>query len=260
MLRSLWSSASGMTAQTAKMDIIANNLANVNTTAYKKQQASFSDLFYQALDSTSQPIKIDPAGKPWTAGAGVKINDAYNLFTQGALMQTGRDLDLAIQGKGFLEVELPNGQLAYTRDGVLQVDNEGMLTNALGYRLAAQLTVPVNSRNLTIAENGSVQATLEDGTVEEIGVLPIYNIDNLFELVPIGKNMFVIAEGGSLPLEGTAGTEGMGVFKQGCLEGSNVNAVEEMTQMISAQRAYQFNSRLIQTSDEMWGLANNLRG
>ncbi|WP_227767202.1 flagellar basal-body rod protein FlgG [Zhaonella formicivorans] len=258
MLRSLWNGASGMAAHAAKMDIVANNLANVNTTAYKKQKAAFTDLLYQRIGTTGQPVRESSSG-PALSGSGVKLTAVSGLFTQGPIISTGRELDVAIRGNGFMEVELPNGQLAYTRDGNLQVDGEGTLVHSSGFRLSAQVMVPAGAKKLVIAPNGSITATLEDGTREEIGVLPLYRFNNPGGLMPIGQNLFVSTEESGAAWEEVPGQSGMGTFQQGMLEGSNVNLVEEMTQMIIAQRAYQFNSRSVQVADEMWGMANNLR-
>lgn len=259
MLRSLWNGASGMTAQTMKMDLVANNLANINTTGYKKQVGNFSDLLYQRINTTDKPIRRGNPEQPPALGAGVKLAKVYNLFTQGPITETGRELDVAIQGKGFFEVELPDGQYAYTRDGVFHVDDQGLLVNSSGYRLSASVYIPPETKSLHIAEDGLITAELADGYKEELGYLPLYSVDNPAGLRPIGENLFLPTPESGVIEERIPGQDGMGVFKQGYLEGSNVTLVEEMTQLLTAQRAYELSSRSVQLADEMWGIANNLR-
>lgn len=259
MLRSLWNGASGMTAQALKMDLVANNLANINTVGYKKQVGSFSDLLYQRINTTDKPVRRGNPEKPPTLGAGAKMDQINSLFTQGPLQETGRELDVAIQGQGFFEVELPTGEYAYTRHGVFQVDDAGMLVTSSGYRLSAGIFIPPETQSLIIAEDGLITAKLADGFREELGYLPLYSVDNPEGMLPIGENLYLPTQQSGMIQEMIPGEEGMGIFKQGYLEASNVNMVEEMTQLLTAQRAYQLSSRSVQVADEMWGIANNLR-
>lgn len=259
MLRSLWNGASGMTAQTMKIDLVANNLANINTTGYKKQVGNFSDLLYQRINTTDKPVRRGNPEQPPALGAGVKMARINSLFTQGPLTETGRELDVAIQGKGFFEVELPDGQYAYTRDGVFHLDDQGLLVNSSGYRLSARIYIPPETKSLHIAEDGLITVEWPDGFREEIGYLPIYSVDNPEAMMPIGDNLFLPTQESGAIEERNPGQEGMGILKQGYLENSNVNLVEEMTQLLTAQRAYELSSRSVQVADEMWGIANNLR-
>ncbi|MDS1029551.1 flagellar basal-body rod protein FlgG [Bacillota bacterium LX-D] len=261
MIRSLWNGASGMTAQNNRMDVITNNLANVNTTGYKKQRTSFSDLLYQELNSTTLPIKNNQQNKV-LVGSGVKVNNTYFLFGQGQLIETGRDLDVAILGRGFLEVELPDGQFAYTKDGNLHFDR-GQLVNSAGYRVSADITVNPEilntAKKITIQDKGTILINTDLGENIEAGTIPLFKIDNPSALKPVGQNLYTLTNAsGSVQIESPE-DPGSSSFKQGYLEGSNVNILEEMVEMIATQRSYQFNSRSIQNSDEMWSIANNLR-
>ena len=258
MLKSLWIGASGMTAQQEKIDVIANNLANIQTTGYKRQQASFSETLTQALSTINQPV-MPQGNKQITVGTGVKVGAMNKVFTQGSIVSTGRDLDLAIEGQGFFEVMLPDGRYAYTRDGVWRVGQDGSLVNSSGYPMSAAIYIPPDYQSITISPQGDISVVQADGTLLEAGNIPLYRIDNPTKLNAIGENLYILPEGEDLPESGVAGVDGMGYLKQGFLENSNVDLLTEMTQLINAQRVFQFSSRTIQTSDEMWSMANNLR-
>jgi flagellar basal-body rod protein FlgG len=260
VLRSLSNSASGLASFGQKVDVVAHNLANINTVGYKKQRVTFAEMFYQSLARPGLPVNQDsPHGKEVVQGGGVKVGDISREFGQGSLVGTGRSLDFAVQGPGFFEVELPDGSLAYTRNGSFSLDGDQYLVTAQGYRLTAPITIPPGFSEIVVGPSGSVTGKNEEGMVEELGFIPLYLFDNPAGLEAKGENLFLSTEASGFPLEGQAGREGYGQIKQGFIELSNVYLAEEMTELIGAQRAYQFNSRALQTADEMWSLANNLR-
>lgn len=259
MLKSLRIGASGMTAQSEKIDVIAHNLANIQTTGYKKQHASFSELLNQAINTNNQPVLAKPENKPISTGSGVKVAGLSNVFTQGPIIASDGELDLAIDGQGFFEVILPDGSYGYTRDGMFKVEEDGSLSNSSGYILSAPIFIPTDYQRITITPGGDVSVVQADGTIFQAGTLPLYRIDNPNILQPIGQNLFVLPPGEGLPPMERPGAAGMGHIRQGFLESSNVDLLTEITQLLTSQRAYQFSSRSIQTADEMWNMANNLR-
>ena len=259
MLKSLWIGASGMTAQSEKIDVIAHNLANIQTTGYKKQQASFSELLNQAITTNNQPVFAGQNNRPISVGTGVKVAGISNVFKQGSVIATDRELDLAIEGKGFFEVILPDGSYAYSRDGIFRVEEDGSLSNSSGYTVSAPIFIPPDYQKITISPGGDISVVQVDGTTFHAGTLPLYSINNPDLLQPIGQNLFVLPSGEELPSMETPGAAGMGQIRQGFLEISNVDLLTEITQLLTTQRAYQFSSRSIQTADEMWNMANNLR-
>lgn len=258
MLKSLWIGASGMNAQQEKIDVIAHNLANIQTTGYKKQHVSFSELLHQAIHTENQPV-LSQGDKQISTGSGVRVADISNVFTQGPINSTGRELDLAIDGQGFFEVILPDGSFAYTRDGIWRVAEDGSLVNSSGYPMSAPIFIPPDYREISITSQGEVSVVQADGSVLQAGTIPLYQVANPAKLQPIGGNLFVLPEGEQLPLESVPGAGSTGQLRQGFLENSNVDVLAEFTQLIAAQRIYQFSSRTIQTADEMWSMANNLR-
>lgn len=258
MIRSLWNGAAGMLAQSQKVDVIANNIANVNTVAYKKNQVTFSQLLDQNLSVKRLPFD-DNADRPITGGAGVNVASSNKVFDQGPLQETQRELDLAIMGKGFFEVELPGGQLAYTRGGSFQRDREGFLVTASGYRLSPPIQVPEEAGKVVITATGGVTVTDEEGFTQEVATIELFTVTNESGLKSLGDNLYQPTAASGPMVAGFAGEGGRGIIKQGYLEGSNVQLLEEMTAMLQAQRAFEINSRSIVTADEMWSLANNLR-
>ncbi|WP_366922971.1 flagellar basal-body rod protein FlgG [Metallumcola ferriviriculae] len=256
MLKSLWTGASGMNAQMHKMDNIADNLANVNTNGYKKGNVSFADLVYQQKDETNMPVSY--ARLVPSYGSGVKVSSVTKVFLQGNLNETGRSLDLAIEGKGFFAVKLPGGEMGYTRDGSFNVDSDGRLVNNFGLYLNDDIEVPEDAAKLRITPQGIVSAIDNQGNEEEIGNMNLYKVKNLAGLKAVGRNLYQTTEASGAAEEASPGEE-VGYLRQGFLESSNVDLAEEMVNMISAQRAYEISSRTVKTADEMWGIANNIR-
>ncbi|AGF79627.1 flagellar basal-body rod protein FlgG [Desulfocapsa sulfexigens DSM 10523] len=260
MIRSLWTGTTGMNAQQLNLDVIANNLANVSTTGFKKSRADFQDLMYQILRVPGSQTSADtesPSGIQ--VGLGVRPAAVQKLFTQGDLIQTGNELDVAIEGAGFYQVELPNGETAYTRAGAFKRDGDGRMTTSDGYPISPGITIPDGSRQITISETGIVSALIGDETTStEIGNIETVAFTNDGGLLAVGKNLFRDTEASGTAQTGTPGDDGYGLLLQTFLEGSNVNIVEEMASMITTQRAYEINSKTIQTSDEMMQTTNQM--
>lgn len=260
-LRSLWTAAAGMSSQALNMDVIANNLANVNTTGFKRSRADFQDLFYQSLNiagaASSAGTEIPTANQ---IGLGTKVSAVAKLFAQGDYKQTGNELDLAVDGRGFFQITTPDGEIAYTRAGAFKLDGDGNIVNSDGYLLQPQISVPENAIQLTVGLDGTVTVmNAGETTPSEIGNIETARFANPAGLTAIGKNLFLESETSGSPTTGTPGEDGLGTITQGFLEMSNVNIVEEMVQMILAQRAYEINGKAIQTADEMLQMANNIR-
>ncbi|PID76205.1 MAG: flagellar basal-body rod protein FlgG [Deltaproteobacteria bacterium] len=260
MIRSLWTGTTGMHSQQLNIDVIANNLANVSTTGFKKSKADFQDLLYQTMKipgSQSSPDTESPTGI--MVGLGVKPAAVTKVFTQGDLILTENELDIAIEGEGFLQVQHPNGNTVYTRAGALKIDSNGRLTNSDGYLILPTITIPNGYKNISIGETGIVSATIGENTdATEIGTIQLATFTNTSGLQAIGQNLFEESASSGTPIVGTPGDNGYGTLLQNYLEGSNVNIVEEMASMITTQRAYEINSKAIQTSDEMMKTTNNL--
>ncbi len=260
-LRSLWTAAVGMSSQALNMDVIANNLANVNTTGFKRSRADFQDLFYQNLRiagaASSTGTEIPTSNQ---IGLGAKVSAVDKLFAQGDYKQTGNELDLAIDGRGFFQITTPDGEIAYTRAGAFKLDGSGNIVNSDGYLLQPQITVPENASQLTVGLDGTITVMNAGETApSEIGNIETARFANPAGLTAIGKNLFLESETSGNPTTGTPGEDGLGTISQGFLEMSNVSIVEEMVQMILAQRAYEINGKAIQTADEMLQMANNIR-
>lgn len=259
-MRSLWTSTTGMSAQNLNMDVIANNLANVSTTGFKKSRADFQDLLYQIMKVPGSPTSADtksPTGIQ--VGLGVKPAAITKVFTEGDIVQTQNTLDVAIEGAGFFQVNLPDGNTAYTRAGNLKLDGEGRITTSDGYTIEPEIVIPEDAREITISETGVVSAILGDETTStELGNIDLVDFVNDSGLIAIGRNLFRETEASGTALVGTPGTNGIGTLLQGYVENSNVNLVEEMTQMITTQRAYEINSNVITTSDEMMQTVTNM--
>ena len=253
MINSLWISKTGMEAQQTQLDVISHNLANVSTTGFKRATAVFEDLMYQNLrqvgaNSTEQSQL--PTGLQ--LGLGVRTVATSRSFTQGSMQQTNNQLDLAIKGNGFFQVTQPDGTIGYTRDGSFQVDAQGRLVTSSGLPVANGITVPTGATNVSIATDGTVSATVSgQSTPQTIGTLALANFVNPAGLEPKGDNLYAETAASGQPNGGTAGTNGLGTVMQGFLETSNVNVVQELVSMIQTQRAYEMNSKAIQTSDQM---------
>jgi flagellar basal-body rod protein FlgG len=263
MMRSLWTAAAGMIGEQFHIDTIANNLANVNTTGFKKSRAEFEDLLYQTVRLAGTPsseISQYPTGIQ--VGLGVRPASTQKFYTQGSLQNTGNKLDLAIEGEGFFSVTLPDGTQAFTRDGTLKIDSNKELVTSQGYRLTPPVVLPddFDVGSLTISKDGLVTVRAEGSDDnEEVGRISLYRFINPAGLTNVGENYVKESPASGTAVEGVPSLAGYGKIHQSFLEMSNVNAVQEMVDMIVAQRAYEFNSRSIQASDSMLGTANSLK-
>ena len=252
-MRSLWISKTGLDAQQTKMDVITNNLANVNTNGFKRSNAVFEDLLYQTLrqpGAQSSQQSVVPTGLQ--IGTGSRVTATSRVHAQGNLNKTDNNLDVAINGNGFLQITLPDGTTGYTRDGAFSVDANGQMVNANGYAVSPAITVPANTVSLTIGQDGTVSAQ-QSGTVSpvQIGSLQLASFVNPAGLESKGGNIYVETAASGTASVNTPGTNGLGILNQGYLETSNVNVVEELVNMIQTQRAYELNSRAVQTADQM---------
>lgn len=261
MLRSLWTAASGMKTQELNVDNISHNIANVNTTSFKKGRINFQDLMYQELRAAGAPTASGinhPTGIQ--IGLGAKVVSTEKIFSQGSFQQTGNEFDVAIEGDGFFQVTMPSGDTAYSRDGSFKVDADGNLTTSEGYLIEPTITIPDNATEFTVGSDGTVAVSIPGETeVTEIGNLETVRFINPSGMRYMGKNVYLETGASGQPTVGTPGEDGLGTLVQGILEMSNVNVVDEMVNMITAQRAYEINSKAIQTSDEMLQVANNLK-
>jgi flagellar basal-body rod protein FlgG len=263
MVRSLWTGASGMIGQQASMDTISNNLANVNTAGYKRMRAEFEDLLYQTVRIAGTPATEDTVVPvPTQMGHGVKLSATQRQFTQGNLQNTEGISDVAIQGDGFFRTRMYDGTYAYTRDGSFKIDSNGQFVTSDGYKLMPEITLPEGfiPSTLTVSQDGRVEVKLpgQDDPVA-VGQLELYRFPNPVGLTAIGENLFKISNASGDPIAGRPGFDGMGKTIHKFLEMSNVSVVREMVDMIVAQRAYEFNSKAIQTSDNMLGTATGLK-
>jgi len=253
-MQALNTAATGMAAQELSVQVIANNIANLQTTGYKKQTVAFQDLIYQHIrrvgaqssdQGTILPVGID-------LGGGVKTVGTPRMMTQGTLSQTGNDLDLAITGEGFFKIQQPDGTFQYTRDGTFQMDNQGRIVTAQGNPVQPTITVPNNSSGLTVNAQGQVSVTLPGSTTSSIiGQFALTRFINKAGLQPVGNNQFTDTPSSGPPQDGLANAEGYGSLTQGSLEQANVDVVSEMSNMIAAQRAYEMNSKVISAADQM---------
>ncbi len=263
MVRSLWTGASGMIGQQAHIDTISNNLSNVNTTGFKKMRPDFEDLLYQTVKVAGTPATEDtvtPVGIQM--GHGVKLAATQRMFTQGSLQHTENVTDLAINGEGFFRIQMYDGSYAYSRDGALQVDSEGRLVTANGYRVLPDIVMPEGfmKETITVSGDGRVQVKLPGmDDMTDVGQMELYRFPNPTGLTAIGENLFKISNASGDAVGGRPGFDGMGTLKHKFLEMSNVSVVREMVNLIVAQRAYEFNSKTIQTSDNMLGIATGLK-
>lgn len=253
MINSLWISQTGMEAQQLQLDVIANNLANMSTNGFKRSQAVFHELMYvnlRQVGSATSEQNILPIGLQ--IGLGVRSVGTSRHFTSGTMQQTNSQFDVAIQGHGFFQVTMPDGTIGYTRDGAFHVDSQGRMVTAGGLPVIGGITVPSGAITVSIAPNGTVTATIP-GTVEpqQIGTITLVNFINPAGLEPRGDNIYTETAASGQPNAGAAGTNGLGTLAQGFVEASNVNAVQELVTMIQTQRAYELNSKAIQTADQM---------
>ncbi len=261
MIRSLYTAATGMEAQQTKMDTIANNLANAGTTGFKKTRVDFEDLLSETIQA---PRQVDPRGGsqpvPLQVGLGVRTASTTRSFSQGDMENTSNPLDIAIEGQGFLRVVRPNGEYAFTRAGNMKVDAEGRLVTQRGELIEPNITVPRDTMSVSIASDGTMSAKLPNRTDQlELGRLELSTFVNPAGLEAIGGNLYVQSSASGAPTFGRPGEQGLGTIAQGYLETSNVQAVEEMVAMISTQRSYELNSKVISTADQMLQKLTNLR-
>lgn len=253
MNTALWAAKTGLDAQQTQMAVVANNLANVNTTGYKKSRAVFEDLMYQNLRqvgaATSQNTEA-PSGL--SLGTGVRVMATEKVYTQGSFNQTGNALDVAISGRGFFQVSLPDGSLAYTRDGSFQLNSQGQLVTASGYAVQPSITIPQGAQSISIGTDGTVSATLAGASSPtQVGTLQLADFVNPAGLQARGENLLTESAASGTAQTSTPGLSGLGTLQQGSVEASNVNVVEEMVNMIETQRAYEMNTKAISTTDQM---------
>jgi len=254
MIRSLWISKTGLQSQQTNMDVISNNLANVNTAGFKRTRAVFEDLMYQTIRQPGAQVgNANQLPSGLQLGTGSHVVSTERIHTQGDLRETGVDLDIAIEGRGLLQVEMPDGSFAYTRDGSLQRDSNGQLVTAGGYPLVPQITIPENALTVTIGRDGTVSVTQPGatGVSTQVGQIELNTFVNPTGLQSIGENLYVETDASGPPNPAQPGLDGAGVIKQRYTETSNVNVAEELVNMITTQRAYEMNSKAIQTSDQM---------
>lgn len=253
MIRALSTAATGMEAQQTRLDVTANNIANTSTAGFKRSRAEFSDLMYQ---SQRAPGAATGAGTEaptgLQVGMGVRTVSTQRMHSQGELRQTGRPLDVAIEGRGFYPVTLPSGEVAYTRDGAFKIDAEGTLVTAEGYTLAGDISIPPDAQTITVGADGTVSVVVPGETTPvEAGQLQLAAFANESGLESMGRNLYRETSASGTAVVGAPGENGSGTLAQGTLELSNVNVVEEMIDLISGQRAYEINSRVIKAADEM---------
>lgn len=259
MNSSLWVAKTGLDAQNTRMQVVSNNLANANTTGFKRDRASFEDLLYQNYrqvgGQSSQQTRL-PSGMQ--VGTGVRVVSTEKIFNQGTMTQTNNNLDLAVNGNGFFQVRMPDGTLSYTRDGSFQLDDQGQIVTNSGYIVEPGITVPANTRSITVGTDGVVSAMIAgDSAPVQLGSIQLADFINPAGLEARGENLYLESASSGAPQTGTPGLSGLGTLAQGALEGSNVNVVEELVNMIETQRAYEMNSKAISTSDQMMQYVNN---
>ena len=260
MIRSLWIAKTGMDAQQTQLDVISNNLANVGTTGFKRSRVAFEDLLYQNLRqsgaNSSQQTQL-PTGLQ--IGTGVMPVSTETLFDQGNLQQTSNQFDLAINGQGFFQVQMPDGTTAYTRDGSFHVDAAGALVTNSGFAVTPQITIPAAAQSVTVGQDGTVSITLQGKPAPStVGTIQLANFINPAGLEAKGQNLFAETGASGTPSANTPGTNGLGTLQQGYIETSNVNVVSELVNMIQTQRAYEMNSKSIQTADQMLSKLSDL--
>jgi len=261
MMRSLWSAASGMQAQNLNIDVIANNLANVNTSGFKKSRADFQDLLYENLTapgvSSSEATEV-PTGIQ--VGHGTRPAATQKLFIQGDFQHTQNPFDMAIEGAGFFQILQPNGEAAYSRAGTFKIDSEGRIVTSDGFLMEPEITIPGDTITVHVGTDGTL-SVLQPGSSEavDVGTIELARFTNPAGLMSIGRNLYLPSSSSGDAAVGTPGEDGLGTIAQGYVEMSNVNVVDEMVNMITAQRAYELNSKAIQASDEMLQMANNVK-
>jgi len=259
MLRAFSTAATGMTAQQTMVDVIANNLANINTSGFKRSQINFQDLLYVAMKEPGTEVAsgiISPGGLE--VGSGVRVASTIKVFTAGELQNTERALDIAIRGDGFLQVSMPDGTTMYTRDGSLQTNATGELVTTAGYAIEPAISIPIDATSISIEKDGGVNVTDASGTQSVVGIIQLARFANASGLSSEGDNLFAETPASGTATVGTAGENGFGMIQSGFLEKSNVQMITELVNLITAQRAYEINSRAIKAGDDMLRTANNI--
>ncbi|MFN9709288.1 MAG: flagellar basal-body rod protein FlgG [Burkholderiales bacterium] len=253
MMRSLWVAKTGMEAQQGQLDAISHNLANVSTNGFKRSHVVFEDLMYQNLRQTgANATEQNTLPTGLQAGLGTRAVASARVFSQGSFSQTGNPLDIAIKGNGFFEIQMPDGTTGFTRDGSFQVNSQGQLVTNNGYPLTAGITIPATAQSIHVGSDGAVSVMLPgQATPQNVGQIQIANFVNPAGLEPKGQNLFGETAASGAPAAAAPGANGLGTLQQGFVETSNVNVVEELVAMIQTQRAYELNSKSIQTSDQM---------
>ncbi len=260
MIRALWTAASGMQAQQLNIDVIANNLANVNTTGFKKSRADFQDVMYQNVKTTGAPTTNSTQAAGIEIGLGTTPAAVTKVFTAGNITQSGNELDLAIEGEGFFQIQMPDGTTSYTRAGSFKRDGQGRVVTTDGYPLMPEMVVPSNATKINVGNDGTVSVVQSgQNTATTIGTIQLATFQNPAGLSSQGRNLYRTTDSSGDATTGTAGQNGIGTISQGFLEMSNVNVMEEMVNMIVGQRAYEINSKAVQAADDMLQQANNLK-
>ena len=261
MIRALYTASTGMLAQQTQIDTTSNNIANVNTVGFKKQRAEFADLMYQVSEyagTATSSTTMSPAGIE--VGLGVRPTSITKMFTQGNFQETGNNLDMAITGNGFFQIELPNGTIAYTRNGSFKLDSNGDIVNSDGYRLTPPIQIPEDTTNISIGTDGIVSIVQAgDTAANQIGQIELSNFINPAGLHALGDNLLINTQASGEPINSIPGLNGIGEIRQGFVELSNVKLVVELTDLITGQRAYEASSKAIVTSDEMLKTVNQLK-
>ena len=261
MIRALWTAASGMQSQQKNLDVVANNLANVNTAGFKKSRADFQDLMYQNLKTSGAPsTNATQVPTGIQIGLGSRLAAVTKIFTPGDFTQTGNELDMAVEGDGFYQIQLPDGGTGYSRSGSFKKDSTGRVVTSDGYPLLPAISIPSNATKVNIGNDGTV-SVMQAGqnTPTQVGNIQLASFSNPSGLSAQGKNLFLPTDASGAATTGTPGQTGLGTIAQGFLEMSNVSVMEEMVSMIVGQRAYEINSKAVQASDEMLQTANNLK-
>jgi flagellar basal-body rod protein FlgG len=261
-MKALQIAATGMSAQQMRVDVISNNLANMSTTGYNARRADFADLHYQQIARPGSVTAADGTMLPTGVqlGLGVRPSAISIMLAQGSLTQTNGDLDVAIEGRGYLEVTMPGGGAGYTRDGALKRTGDGLIVNSEGYQVAPGITIPSDARSLAVNADGEVYAYFADRVEPELlGQMSLIGFTNEKGLEAVGSNLFLETEASGPPVQGTPGQEGLGTLRQGYLEESSVDAVREVTELIKAQRGYELNAKVITAADQMLSATTQVR-
>jgi len=259
MIRALWTASTGMQSQQVNMDVIANNLANVNSTGFKKSRADFQDILYQTTKAAGTGVNGGEVPTGIQVGLGSRVAAVQKVFTTGDFQQTENELDIAIEGNGFFQVTMPDGTAAYTRAGAMKKDSTGRMVTSDGYPLFPEVVIPENTTAVTIGPGGNVEVTLDgESSPTEVGTIELVRFSNPAGLKSLGRNLYAETPTTGAPVTGTPGETGFGTLSQGFLEGSNVNIMEEMVNMIAGQRAYEVNSKAIRTADDMLSMTTQL--